>query len=100
MFPVPAELSAEVNLDITHHAGLVFESAPEVLITPSILKQFVKVVYSFKCRTILTDGFAKWVDGTIVINPSFLTKGNFAVLNVKPALPGKERLSCDIHKLH
>jgi len=72
IFPVPLELSCEVNLDITHAEGLelgpqtdgVQEYAPDVLIIPSRLKHFSKVV-----------------DNTIVVNPSFLIKGIYAMLS-------------------
>ena len=48
IFPVPQELSHEVNLDVTHaeHLNLCGENvthAPEVFITPSRLKQFSRV---------------------------------------------------------
>ncbi|KZT11993.1 DNA polymerase alpha, subunit B [Laetiporus sulphureus 93-53] len=71
LFPVPLELAHEVNLDVTHLKGLDLcagegvekDKAPEVLITPSRLKHF-----------------SKHVDSTVVVNPSFLTKGTFAKL--------------------
>ncbi|KAI0250723.1 DNA polymerase alpha subunit B [Lactifluus subvellereus] len=61
-FPSPLELSHEVNLDVSHleHLELCHEealSAPDVLIVPSRLKHFSKVV-----------------DHTIAINPSFVSK--------------------------
>lgn len=48
LFPVPADLSAEVNLDVTHSDGLrldqsAHQHAPDVLLLPSKLKQFTKV---------------------------------------------------------
>jgi DNA polymerase alpha subunit B len=54
VFPVPLELASEVVLDVTHSEGLRFdggknengdalEYAPDVIIIPSRLKQFVKV---------------------------------------------------------
>ncbi|KAH8104494.1 DNA polymerase alpha, subunit B [Cristinia sonorae] len=68
IFPVPQDLSHEVNLDVTHsdHLNLCHESAsdaPEILIVPSRLKQFSKNVH-----------------GTTFVNPSFLTKGTYANL--------------------
>ena len=50
IFPVPLDLSHEVNLDVAHWAGLRLggdgaeeDTAPDVLITPSRLKHFSKV---------------------------------------------------------
>lgn len=70
IFPVPLDLSHEVNLDVTHIERLNLDidgantnQAPDVLILPSRLKQFSKVV-----------------DSTVAINPSFLTKGSYASL--------------------
>ncbi|KAH9989680.1 DNA polymerase alpha subunit B [Russula compacta] len=61
LFPTPLDLSHEVNLDVSHleHLALCHEgeSAPDVLIVPSRLKHFSKVV-----------------DHTIAINPSFVCK--------------------------
>ncbi|KAG6844664.1 hypothetical protein H0H87_005032 [Tephrocybe sp. NHM501043] len=69
LFPVPSDVSHEVNLSITHLDDLRIadenDNAPDVLILPSRLKQFSKVVNS-----------------TTVINPSFLVKGAYAKLNV------------------
>jgi len=71
IFPVPLELSSDVNLDISHMEGLklgfgpesIQEDAPNILIIPSRLKHFSKVV-----------------DSTVAINPSFLTKNIYAIL--------------------
>ncbi|THH31178.1 hypothetical protein EUX98_g3002 [Antrodiella citrinella] len=68
IFPAPQEMAHEVNLDITHSELLNIcarsaSDAPEVLISPSRLKQF-----------------SKHVDGTTFVNPSFLTKGTYAML--------------------
>ncbi|KAI0304348.1 DNA polymerase alpha/epsilon subunit B-domain-containing protein [Multifurca ochricompacta] len=62
IFPSPLEFSHEVNLDVSHleHLALGYEeaaSAPDVLIVPSRLKHFSKVV-----------------DHTVTINPSFISK--------------------------
>ncbi|KAH9986712.1 DNA polymerase alpha/epsilon subunit B-domain-containing protein [Russula vinacea] len=59
LFPTPLDLSHEVNLDVSHLEHLTLchgkgASAPDVLIVPSRLKHFSKVV-----------------DRTIAINPSF-----------------------------
>lgn len=48
IFPVPQDLSREVNLDVTHSEGLKMDDkgdgfAPDVLILPSKLKHFTKV---------------------------------------------------------
>ncbi|KAJ6620810.1 DNA polymerase alpha/epsilon subunit B-domain-containing protein [Mycena sp. CBHHK59/15] len=88
VFPVPLELSAEVNLDVTHSSGLKVgddeELAPDVLIVPSRFKQFSKTVYA-----------------TTVLNPSFLSKGSYVVLDVGAGSTGgvKERLSPRVLKL-
>ncbi|KAJ7170303.1 DNA polymerase alpha/epsilon subunit B-domain-containing protein [Mycena crocata] len=72
VFPVPHEFAAEVNLDVTHSAGLRLGSggdmtngAPDVLILPSRFKQFTKTVYA-----------------TAAFNPSFLTKASYVVVDV------------------
>ncbi|KAF8476554.1 DNA polymerase alpha subunit B [Russula ochroleuca] len=62
LFPTPLDLSHEVNLDVSHLEHLTLchgegASAPDVLIVPSRLKHFSKVV-----------------DRTIAINPSFVAK--------------------------
>ena len=41
--PPPADVSADVNLDISHHELLGLDVAPDVLILPSRLKYFAKV---------------------------------------------------------
>ncbi|THH11357.1 hypothetical protein EW145_g701 [Phellinidium pouzarii] len=59
LFPVPADLSSDVNLDVSHSAGLRLdqnaqEYAPDVLFLPSKFKQFTKVYRlsyaSFHCK--------------------------------------------------
>lgn len=64
VFPVPLDLSHEVNLDVTHSGGLKLggdeddsDFAPDVLIVPSRLKHFTKV-----CHFPLV---ANWCDGTL-----------------------------------
>ena len=52
VFPVPEDLSSEVNLDATHSDFLRIENgpegyAPDVLILPSKFKQFAKVCPTF-----------------------------------------------------
>ncbi|KAK0464553.1 DNA polymerase alpha subunit B [Desarmillaria tabescens] len=74
LFPVPKELAHEVNLDVTHSPLLrLGESdggnvAPDVLIIPSRLKHFSKIL-----------------DATSTLNPSFLTKGTYAVVQTGPS---------------
>lgn len=46
---MPADLSTDVNLDVSHSEGLridqnIDERAPDVLIVPSKFKQFTKVL--------------------------------------------------------
>ncbi|KAF4617164.1 hypothetical protein D9613_005990 [Agrocybe pediades] len=90
IFPPPQDLSAEVNLDMSHfdEARLVddgdLDYAPDVLILPSRLKQFSKVVHS-----------------TTAINPSFLSKGTYGKITLEPRSVGtpKERLKVDIARL-
>ncbi|OBZ68666.1 DNA polymerase alpha subunit B [Grifola frondosa] len=90
IFPVPLELSHEVNLDVTHWDGLklcndLADGAPDVLISPSRLKQFSKVV-----------------DTTITVNPSFLTKGTYAMLHYAGHSNDsllKDRLKADVLRL-
>ncbi|PAV21803.1 DNA polymerase subunit B [Pyrrhoderma noxium] len=71
IFPAPVELSSDVNLDISHSAGLRMdpgseEYAPDVLFLPSKFKQFKKIV-----------------DSTWAINSSFLSKGKYALLTMQ-----------------
>ncbi|THG97788.1 hypothetical protein EW026_g4274 [Hermanssonia centrifuga] len=91
IFPVPLDAAHEVNLDITHSDGLSInldtadDFAPDVLILPSKLKQF-----------------SKTVDHTVVVNPSFLTKGTFAHLTYAGSESGgtiKDGLRVDVVKL-
>ncbi|KAI0826859.1 DNA polymerase alpha subunit B [Trametes gibbosa] len=107
IFPVPLDLSHDVNLDVTHSDMLyltpqdddddevVGESerddpsrarcAPDVLVVPSRLKHFSKVV-----------------DDTVAVNPSFLTKSTYAVLEYAghgtPG-PAKDRIKVEIQRL-
>jgi DNA polymerase alpha subunit B len=41
--PPPADVAADVNLDVSHHELLEMDVAPDVLILPSRLKYFAKV---------------------------------------------------------
>ncbi|KAK7445460.1 DNA-directed DNA polymerase alpha subunit pol12 [Stygiomarasmius scandens] len=67
LFPVPLDVSHEVNLDVTHSKGLNLdeESLPDIIILPSKLKQF-----------------SKRVQMTRIINPSSALKGVYATLEV------------------
>ncbi|KDQ62190.1 hypothetical protein JAAARDRAFT_189548 [Jaapia argillacea MUCL 33604] len=90
IFPSPLELSHEVNLDISHSEGLFLggeedePDAPDVLVIPSRLKHF-----------------AKTVDNTVAINPSFLTKGIYATLSFAGHTEGtvRERIKVDLERL-
>ncbi|KIJ59480.1 hypothetical protein HYDPIDRAFT_100652 [Hydnomerulius pinastri MD-312] len=89
IFPVPLELAHEVNLDVTHSEALKLvqsedECVPDVLVIPSRLKQFSKVV-----------------DTSTVINPSFLSKGTYAVLSYAGlgSVLAKDRITTEIFRL-
>ncbi|KAI0754917.1 DNA polymerase alpha, subunit B [Daedaleopsis nitida] len=105
IFPVPLDLAHEVNLDVSHSDLLYLapeddeeeegvgssadpspaKCAPDVLVIPSRLKQFSKVV-----------------DHTVAINPSSLTKSTYAVLeyagHTAPG-PVRDRLKVEISRL-
>jgi hypothetical protein len=58
VFPVPTDLSYEVNLDVSHMDGLALtydsdEPAPDVIVLPSRYKQFCKVSPSFEKLLVL-----------------------------------------------
>ncbi|KAG2153032.1 DNA polymerase alpha/epsilon subunit B-domain-containing protein [Suillus bovinus] len=89
IFPVPLDVAHEVNLDVSHSAELrVAESpddpGPDVLVLPSRLKHFSKVV-----------------DSSVVVNPSYLTKGTYTTLSYSGQGTGfpKDRISADIARL-
>ncbi|KAF9077663.1 DNA polymerase alpha/epsilon subunit B-domain-containing protein [Rhodocollybia butyracea] len=90
VFPVPYDLRGEVNLDVTHSAGLkldgeVEDVAPDVLILPSRYRQFCKIVHT-----------------TMAVNPSTLAKGVYSTIDVSSSAPGKtlkERLKVEVVKL-
>ncbi|KAI0372220.1 DNA polymerase alpha, subunit B [Pilatotrama ljubarskyi] len=104
IFPVPLDLAHEVNLDVTHSDMLYLapqddnfddaegredparaRCAPDVLVVPSRLKHF-----------------SKTVDSTVAVNPSFLTKATYAVLeyagHTTPG-PAKDRMTVEIRRL-
>jgi len=73
IFPAPEALAHEVNLDVTHWNMLrLEETAPDILILPSKLKHFSKVV-----------------DSTLAVNPGHLARassaGTFAKLTIHPS---------------
>ncbi|EGO23628.1 hypothetical protein SERLADRAFT_356508, partial [Serpula lacrymans var. lacrymans S7.9] len=90
IFPVPLDLTDEVNLDVSHSEGLKLVDgpdpvAPDVLIVPSRLKHFSKVV-----------------DDTVSINPSFLSKGTYATVSLddsKTSGSFVERAIVDLNRL-
>ncbi|KAG9041253.1 DNA-directed DNA polymerase alpha subunit pol12, partial [Tulasnella sp. UAMH 9824] len=85
IYPVPYDNSHEVNLDVSHSHLLSIpnDSIPDVVILPSRLKEFSKIV-----------------DGTVFINPSSATKfnnpGMLAKITVNAILEGTERISVDL----
>ncbi|KAG9315596.1 DNA polymerase alpha/epsilon subunit B-domain-containing protein [Chiua virens] len=89
IFPPPLDVAHEVNLDVTHSDGTRLmesedECLPDVLVLPSRLKQFAKVV-----------------DSTTVVNPSSLSKGSYAILSYDGQGSGlaKDRITADISKI-
>jgi len=69
IFPPPKDVSSDVNLDVLHYDLIrLGPAAPAILVLPSLLKQFHKVV-----------------NDTLVINPSFLSRGNYAWLECPDA---------------
>ncbi|KAJ3977823.1 DNA polymerase alpha/epsilon subunit B-domain-containing protein [Lentinula raphanica] len=90
VFPVPVDLSSEVNLDVTHSPDLRLDYetedvAPDILILPSRLRHFCKTVHS-----------------STAINPSSLAKGVYSTINVLSSAPGKslkERLQTEVVKM-
>ncbi|KAJ6584826.1 DNA polymerase alpha/epsilon subunit B-domain-containing protein [Mycena capillaripes] len=91
VLPVPLELAAEVVLDVTHLDRLQLgdgtnapQCAPDVLIVPSRFKQFTKTVYA-----------------TTALNPSFVSKGAYVVLDVaaRDGSGAKAQLSPRVVKL-
>ncbi|ETW81536.1 hypothetical protein HETIRDRAFT_317937 [Heterobasidion irregulare TC 32-1] len=90
LFPVPLDLSHEVNLDVSHSDGLdlcpqeTMGYAPDVLIVPSRLKHFSKIV-----------------DDTVAVNPSYITKSIFASLSYigHGDGPAKSRIKVDVGRM-
>ncbi|KAF9485899.1 DNA polymerase alpha, subunit B [Pholiota conissans] len=90
IFPPPSDLSSEINLDMSHFDAVRMvddgdlDYAPDVLIIPSRLKQFSKVIHS-----------------TTALNPSFLSKGTYGTISLAPQSVGtpKDRLSVEVTRL-
>lgn len=101
MFPVPLDESERVNLDLTHSSGLAMSTvdgayAPDVLVVPTRLKQFVKVCWLTYLRLTGSSSLQN-LDGTTAVNPGFMIKGTCALLQVKSSGGSvKERLSVEI----
>jgi hypothetical protein len=65
LFPVPTDVSHEVNLDISHSDGLRMLDAdntyaPDVLIVPSKLREFSKVSISISRLSSLNFPMHRW----------------------------------------
>ncbi|KAK7682392.1 hypothetical protein QCA50_014597 [Cerrena zonata] len=83
LFPTPTDLAHEVNLDVTHSDFLAISHQPDVLIVPSRLRQFTKVL-----------------EGTVAVNPSFATKGTYVTLNCTSSpSPSDTKVQAEISKL-
>lgn len=107
---MPQDVSQEVNLDISHSEGLrmvdddELDYAPDVMILPSKLKQFSKVgnflSVSFWDKQV-NQPTPKFVHSTCTINPSFLSKGTYGLLDLAPRSSGtpKERMKIEVVKL-
>ncbi|OXM76137.1 DNA polymerase alpha subunit B [Cryptococcus neoformans Bt63] len=71
IFPPQEDVAGEVNLDVTHYPLLKMDQAPDILILPSRLNKFAKIV-----------------DSTLVINPSHIARaratGHYAKIIVHP----------------
>ncbi|KAE8542848.1 hypothetical protein D1P53_000911 [Cryptococcus gattii VGV] len=71
IFPPPEDVAGEVNLDVTHYPLLKMDQAPDILILPSRLNKFTKIV-----------------DSTLVINPSHIARaratGHYAKIIIHP----------------
>ncbi|KAF9651371.1 DNA polymerase alpha, subunit B [Thelephora ganbajun] len=86
VFPPPIDVSHEVNLDVSRSKPLDLDRGsqdytPRVLLVPSRLKQFSKLV-----------------GGATFINPSSVSKGSYAFLRYS-SKGGEEGVNVDIRKL-
>lgn len=95
-----------MNLDITHLKDIELGGgenddvgyAPDVLVVSSRLKHFSKVCVRYIYLS--QADFGQVVDSTVAINPSFLTKGIFAVLTCWSSLgPVHNRVKAEVQKL-
>ena len=93
LFPAPlAGPGVEaLNLDVTHADLLKFGAmGADVVILPSALgKQFAKVSVVSRCsKSVRLIGTWQIVDSTVIVNPSYLTKGStggtFARFTIHP----------------
>ncbi|OCF32814.1 DNA polymerase alpha subunit B [Kwoniella heveanensis BCC8398] len=83
IFPPPEQHAAEVNLDVTHYPLLKMDGpAPDIMILPSKLKHFSKIV-----------------DSTLVVNPAYLARphsaGTFAKITLHPT-PKEQLMESDV----
>ncbi|KIJ17926.1 hypothetical protein PAXINDRAFT_9860 [Paxillus involutus ATCC 200175] len=106
IFPVPLEVAHEVNLDVAHSEGLKLvesedECTPDVLVLPSRLKHFSKASTSFSYAALTNLRLIKVVDTSVVINPSFLSKGTYATMSYTGQASGlaKDRITIDISRI-
>lgn len=104
---MPQEVAHEVNLDVSHSDGLKLvdpenPTPPDVLVLPSKLKQFFKVYFFFSAAWMMFRISPQTVHTTTAINPSFLSRGTYALLKVSDgsgASNVKQRLNCEIARL-
>jgi DNA polymerase alpha subunit B len=93
----------DVNLDVSHSEYLKLGGpAPDVLVLPSILRQFSKVRYSAARRNRLTrrTSMMQNVEGTAVINPSVFGKSHImAQLDIRADAGGNNKI-CDSVKVN
>ena len=104
LFPVPANDSASVNLDVSHGNLLRFNTSPNILILPSKLKTFNKVSSIFLFDTsicCIADRHSQIVGSTVVVNPSFVARGGatFARIVVPATSLNPQLVKVDIIKV-
>lgn len=104
IFPSPADVSHEVNLDVSRSKLLdldrgVQNYAPHVLLVPSRLKQFSKVSrFVQRILVHLLKQPLKRVDGATFINPSSAARGSYAFLRYS-GQQDEEAVNVDTRKL-
>lgn len=99
IFPVAVGANIDSpNLDITHNKLISMgNTGPDVVIVPSMLKHFAKARFPSSCllaivfvvsKLTMKQSTEQIVDSTIMINPSYLTRGSsagtFASLVIHP----------------